>query len=133
MIYGCSQPRELWFIDFNHVQSCIHHTTGFLKHSCIPAGSVPCLEGMMRNLSRRAKAESEFNALVDMVSDAVREARKHHTRDGVKVCAHTWHVQFTQSVHTGHWATMHLICPLVLCSPPMHVVPCLLYSLCLLS
>ena len=19
MIYGCSQPRELWFIDFNHV------------------------------------------------------------------------------------------------------------------
>ena len=20
MIYGCSQPRELWFIDFNHVQ-----------------------------------------------------------------------------------------------------------------
>jgi hypothetical protein len=34
-------------------------------------GSVPCLEGMMRNLSRRAKAESEFNALVDIVSDAV--------------------------------------------------------------
>ena len=68
---------------------------------------MPCLEGMMRNLSRRAKAESEFNALVDMVSDAVREARKHHTRDGVKVCAHTWHVQFIQSVHTGHWASNH--------------------------
>ena len=34
---------------------------------------MPCLEGMMRNVSRRAKAESEFNALVDMVSDAVCE------------------------------------------------------------
>ena len=23
MIYGCSQPRELWFIDFNHVHDCV--------------------------------------------------------------------------------------------------------------
>ena len=21
-MYGCSQPRELWFIDFNHVYIC---------------------------------------------------------------------------------------------------------------
>ena len=24
MIYGCSQPRELWFIDFNHVYIPVH-------------------------------------------------------------------------------------------------------------
>ena len=25
MIYGCSQPRELWFIDFNHVDTVYMH------------------------------------------------------------------------------------------------------------
>ena len=50
------------------------------------AGSVPCIESMMRSMSRRARAESEFNALVELVSDAIREARKHHIRGGVKVC-----------------------------------------------
>ena len=81
---------------------------------------MPCLEGMMRNLSRRAKAESEFNALVDMVSDAVRDARKHHTRDGVKVCAHTCTYNLpSQYIQGTGLVTMHLICPLVLCNPPM--------------
>ena len=77
----------------------------------IHAGSVPCLEGMMRNLSRRAKAESEFNALVDIVSDAVYklcEARKHHTRDGVKVCANTCTYNVpSQYIQGTDLATMH--------------------------
>ena len=29
MIYGCSQPRELWFIDFNHVYTCMLYNIPF--------------------------------------------------------------------------------------------------------
>ena len=30
MIYGCLQPRELWFIDFNHVHVHVHvHCTKY--------------------------------------------------------------------------------------------------------
>ena len=35
MIYGCSQPRELWFIDFNHVHAIkveVHVHCGFNAH-----------------------------------------------------------------------------------------------------
>ena len=36
MIYGCLQPRELWFIDFNHVHLSIYIYT---VHVCIHAMS----------------------------------------------------------------------------------------------
>ena len=71
----------------------IHDATYISSHiihipSMFHAGSVPCIEGMMRNMSRRARAEAEFNALMELVSDAIREAREHHTQGGVKVCVH---------------------------------------------
>ena len=36
MIYGCSQPRELWFIDFNHVH--VHVCTCLIKY--MPTGTL---------------------------------------------------------------------------------------------
>ena len=34
-MYGCSQPRELWFIDFNHVHVHVHVCICIVLH-CIP-------------------------------------------------------------------------------------------------
>ena len=36
MIYGCSQPRELWFIDFNHVYKYtdVHCTCVLHVYTC---------------------------------------------------------------------------------------------------
>ena len=39
MIYGCSQLRELWFIDFNHVEYSDHHLPGFYLGIFVWGGS----------------------------------------------------------------------------------------------
>ena len=49
MIYGCSQPRELWFIDFNHVHVHVHvgHSVVFLSASFV--GYMSCVHDEICN------------------------------------------------------------------------------------
>ena len=39
MIYGCSQPRELWFIDFNHVYTLWSLHVNLLSRTCAMGSS----------------------------------------------------------------------------------------------
>lgn len=48
-------------------------------------GAVPCLESACRDLSQQAKLEAEFDALVDLVAEAIHEARQQHQKSGIKV------------------------------------------------
>ena len=48
MIYGCSQPRELWFIDFNHVPAYMYRykctsTCAVFDHSVYRFTNTPLL------------------------------------------------------------------------------------------
>lgn len=52
-------------------------------HLC--AGALPCLESACRDLSQQAKLEAEFDAIVDLVSEAIHGARQQHQKSGIKV------------------------------------------------
>ena len=45
MIYGCSQPRELWFIDFNHVYVHVHMKVRVNWNTQLPVSEVAQHDG----------------------------------------------------------------------------------------
>ena len=54
-------------------------------YTYIGASSVPCFKEVIKSARRQELAEEEFRGLVEVVTEAVREARQSHQQTAVKV------------------------------------------------